>query len=99
MPSLWDKVKTWLEDTTESALKEAEDLSKRGRIKMQIFSLNRSIKESFADLGGLVYQLFQTKEKIEENEKVKEIIRKIKDLEEKLAEKERDYKSIKERKV
>ncbi len=98
MPSLWDKVKGWLEDTTEQALKEAEDLSKRGRIKMQIFSLNRSIKENLTELGGLVYQLLTNQEKVEDNPKVKEIIGKLKGLEEELKRKEKDYKAIKEKK-
>lgn len=98
MASLWDKVKAWLENTTDQALKEAEDLTKRGRMKMQIYSLNRSIKEYFTELGGLSYQLLTNREKMEENPKVKEIIDKIKELEEALKKKEKEYQNLKERK-
>jgi|UniRef100_A0A7C3UZA2 hypothetical protein len=97
MPSLWEKVKSWLENTTEQALKEAEDLSKKGRMKMQIFSLHRSLKDHFTDLGGLVYQLITTQEKVEENPKVKEIIGKIRELEVELREKERAYEALKKK--
>ncbi|MEO0098004.1 MAG: hypothetical protein ABIK99_02535 [candidate division WOR-3 bacterium] len=95
MPSLWERVKSWLEDTTEQALKEAEDLTKKGRLKMQILSLNRSIKEQFSELGGLVYQLIDAPEDIRENAKVKEIVSKIKDLEKELKEKEKEYQNMK----
>ncbi|MEO0102124.1 MAG: hypothetical protein ABIK81_00270 [candidate division WOR-3 bacterium] len=98
MASLWDKVKSWLEDTTEQALKEAEDLTKRGRVKMQILSLNRSIKEHFTELGGLIYQLLTNQERIEENLKVKEIVEEIKQLEEALKKKEKEYQNLKEKK-
>ncbi len=95
MPSLWEKVKDWLEDTTEQALKEAEDLTRRGRLKMKIFSLHRAIKENFTELGGTVYQLLSRKANVIEDERVREIVDKIKGLEEELAKKEREWKELK----
>lgn len=95
MSSLWEKVKNWLEDTTKQVLKETEDLSRKGRLKMQISALNREIDKKFSYLGGLVYQLInEGKKDIAEEEKVKEAVRKIKELEEELKLKEEEYKKI-----
>ncbi len=95
MSSLWEKVKNWLEDTTKQVLKETEDLSRKGRLKMQISSLNREIDKKFSYLGGLVYQLInEGKTDIAEEEKVKEVILEIKKLEEELKLKEEEYKKV-----
>lgn len=95
MPSLWEKVKNWLEDTTKQVLKETEDLSRKGRLKMQISSLNREIDKKFSYLGGLVYQLInEGKKDISEDEKIREVISEIKRLEEELRLKEEEYKKI-----
>ncbi|MEO0096561.1 MAG: hypothetical protein ABIK78_00485 [candidate division WOR-3 bacterium] len=95
MPSLWEKVKNWLEDTTKQVLKETEDLSKKGRIKIQISSLNREIDKKFSYLGGLIYQMInEGKMNIAEDENVREVINEIKRLEEELKLKEEEYKKV-----
>ncbi len=95
MTSLWEKVKNWLEDTTKQVLKETEDLSKKGRIKIQISSLNREIDKKFSYLGGLIYQMInEGKMNIAEDENVREVINEIKRLEEELKLKEEEYKKV-----
>jgi|UniRef100_A0A7V6CMK5 hypothetical protein len=94
MASLWEKVKSWLEDTTKQVLKETEDLSKKGRLKMQISSLNREIDKKFSYLGGLVYQMISEGSLVIEDEKIKEVVKEIERLEKELKEKEEEYKKI-----
>jgi len=94
MASLWEKVKNWLEDTTKQVLKETEDLSRKGRLKMQIGALNREIDKKFSYLGGLVYQMMNEGNLVIEDEKVKEVIKEIEKLEKELKEKEEEYKKI-----
>jgi len=94
MASLWEKVKNWLEDTTKQVLKETEDLSKKGRLKMQIGSLNREIDRKFSYLGGLIYQMITEGRLTIEDEKIKETIKEIEKLEKELKEKEEIYKKI-----
>ncbi len=94
MASLWEKVKNWLEDTTKQVLKETEDLSRKGRLKMQINSLNREIDKKFSYLGGLVYQWVNENKIDITDEKIKEVITEIKKLEEELKLKEEEYKKI-----
>jgi len=53
--SVWADVHTWMTDTTKSALKEAEDLTRRGRLKMDLTRLSQELKEKMANLGVKVY--------------------------------------------
>ena len=53
--TLWEDVRAWLSDATRTAIREAEDLSRRGRLKMDIMSLSRRIEKELAQLGGVVY--------------------------------------------
>ncbi len=53
--TLWDDVRLWLTDATKTALKEAEDLTRRGRLKMDLVRLSRELEKKMADLGVRVY--------------------------------------------
>ena len=52
---LWDDVRLWMTDATKNALKEAEDLTRRGRLKMELVRLSRELEKKMADLGVKVY--------------------------------------------
>jgi hypothetical protein len=54
--TLWDDVRVWLTDATRSAIKEAEDLTRHGRLKMDIIRISRNIEKDLADLGGRAYK-------------------------------------------
>ncbi len=41
--TIWDDVRVWLTDATKTALKEAEDLTRRGRLKMELMRVSRPI--------------------------------------------------------
>ena len=53
--TLWDDVRGWLTDATRTAIREAEDLSRRGRLKLDILNLSRRVDRQMAKLGGMVY--------------------------------------------
>jgi len=53
--TLWEDVRDWLSDATRTAIREAEDLSRRGRLKVEIMNLSRRIEKKLAELGGVVY--------------------------------------------
>jgi len=42
-------------DATKTALREAEDLTRRGRLKMDLVRLGRELEKKMADLGVKVY--------------------------------------------
>jgi hypothetical protein len=52
---LWDDVRLWMTDATKTALKEAEDLTRRGRLKMELVRLSHELEKKMADLGVKVY--------------------------------------------
>jgi hypothetical protein len=52
---IWDDVRLWMTDATKNALKEAEDLTRRGRLKMELVRLGRELEKKMADLGVKVY--------------------------------------------
>lgn len=58
MKTLWDDVKDWLSDATKVAIKEAEDLTRKGKLKMEMLTLSRRIEKKMAELGGFVYHNF-----------------------------------------
>lgn len=55
---IWDDVRLWMTDATKTALKEAEDLTRRGRLKMELVRLSREMEKKMADLGVKVYSRY-----------------------------------------
>ena len=92
MPIEWDNIKTWVKDTTKIALKEAEDLTYKGKIKMQIFSLTHEKERLIIRLGELVYSDYKKNQVKTLNEKALEIIDKIQKTDEKIREKKEELK-------
>lgn len=88
---LWDDVKKWLSDATKTAVKEAEDLTRKGKLKMEILSLNHKIEKSFAELGGFVYEKYGKKREVPFDSKIKDKFRKIKRLESQLRKKKKEW--------
>lgn len=88
---LWEDVKKWLSDATKTAVKEAEDLTRKGKLKMEILALNRRIEKSFAELGGVVYEEYSKKKDVPFDAKIKNRFRKIKRLEAQLRKKKKEW--------
>lgn len=96
MAGLWDDVRSWLSDATRSAVKEAEDLTRRGRLKFEMMNLNRQLERAFADLGGRAYELL-AKRRVADLGSDEEVVRhleRIKGLEQELKRKERAYERL-----
>ncbi|MFA4838209.1 MAG: hypothetical protein WC703_01865 [Candidatus Neomarinimicrobiota bacterium] len=108
MASLWNDIKKNLGDwATKAADKatefsreaadKAEELTKLGKVKLDIFQINREIEKQFTKLGGIVYDMVSEKKKnIESGESVIASVEEIRNLEKRLREKEDYYKKIKE---
>ncbi|MDO9547927.1 MAG: hypothetical protein Q7J65_03055 [Candidatus Marinimicrobia bacterium] len=109
MANLWGDIKKGLGEWvtkaadkagefTREAADKAEEVTKLGKIKLDIFQTKRDIEKQFAELGGTVYHLIQDKKTkdFEKNENVETCLAVIGDLEKKLKDKEKQYKSIQE---
>jgi hypothetical protein len=83
MANLWNEVTTWLSEATRSAVKETEELARRGKIKFDMLKVSRELKDKFSELGGVVYELLQkdSRTSIKADSKVKTVALEIKNLE------------------
>ena len=84
MSNLFDEVKKNLKEWGSLAANKAEMLTKVGRLKIDILSLNREIEKNFVELGGKVYELIYKEDqgRIKGNDEVKKIIQRIASFEE-----------------
>lgn len=84
MANLFDEVKKNLKEWGSIAADKAEELTKVGRLKIDILSLNREIEKNFVELGGKVYELIYKEDqgRIKGNDEVKKIIQRIASFEE-----------------
>ncbi len=81
---------------TREAADRTEEVTKLGKVKLDIFQIKREIDKVFTDLGRCVYNLLEEKTKdIEKNESVKSYIDKVKALEKNLKEMEDKCERIK----
>ena len=83
MSDLWKEVTTWLSEATRSAIKETEDLARRGRVKTELLGINTALSDKFAALGGVVYEIIKRpgRGSIKANAKVKKLVAEIAKLE------------------
>ncbi len=92
---LWDDVRTSLQDIgnlaaekgrefSKAAADKAEELTRVGKIRLDLVQVNREIERLFSELGGKVYHLHteETLGTVEEDEEVRILFEKISALEE-----------------
>ncbi len=96
MKTLWEDVKKWLGETSQTVAREAELLTRKGKIKLELFDLNRRLEKAFADLGGFVYDdgIVRKKRNFLKGKKVAETVELIKKLEALRGKKEEELKSV-----
>lgn len=96
MPNFWNDLTKWLDDASKVVGREAGDLTLKGRLKLEIFELNRSLRNHFADLGALVFEQAYNKKNAEwkKNNKVSAVIKKIRRDKRLLAKKQAQYKKV-----
>lgn len=98
--TLWDDVRSWLTDATRTAIREAEDLSRRGRLKMEIIGLSRKIERQFCRLGGMVFEQRSAEpdQPLELDADMKRVVRDVRRLQDERVELQRQYEKEKEKK-
>jgi hypothetical protein len=96
MANLWDDLLKWLEDTSKVVGKEAGDLTLKGKLKVEIFELNRKLRDYFAELGSMIYELVFLKKNNQwrTNPKIKTLVRRIQTIRRQIKKKQLEYKKI-----
>lgn len=86
--TLWERVKSGL----SVAAREAEDLTRIGKLRLEMLTTQRTIDRTFSELGGRVYDLLtgESKKSIPADKKIKELIERIQQLEKELEQRESD---------
>ena len=97
MANLWDDIARTIREGVDTVVEKTEELTRIGRIKVDILNIKRNVEKNFAELGGRVYQLI-SKEKnaaISTDKEAKEIIECIKILEKELDDKKSELAKVK----
>ena len=96
MPNLWNDLTKWLEDASKVVGKEAGDLTLKGRLKVEIFEINRQLRENYCNFGNWVFdEAFVKKSKTwQRKKKTGNLVLKIRRLRAKLKKKQQEYKKV-----
>ncbi len=96
MGNIWHDFTKWIEDASNVVGKEAGDLTLKGRLKLEIFELNRKLRDHYATLGKIVYDEFFVKktENWHKRKKSMAVIRQIRAMIRTLEKKEKAYKKV-----
>ncbi len=96
MSTLWDDIAKTIRDSVDTVVSKTEELTKIGKIKVDIINIKRNIEKQFAELGGTVYHLIDEKKtSIASNADVKTIVEKIKKFEKQLNAKNEELEKMK----
>lgn len=97
MSSLWDDIKKTVKDGVNVAANKTEELSKIGKVKVDIYKLNQSVEKSINQLGMEVYEQLSPgkKAKIDLSASIQELVKTIGGLKESLKQKEEEIEKIK----
>ncbi len=79
MAPLWDDVKNAIVDGYVYASDKAEEVTQIGRAKVEILKLNRQIARLMGDMGGRVFEMFESDEQaaIPDDESLVDSVEKI----------------------
>ncbi len=80
---VWKTIKTRITKNVQRAGNKTVEMTKVGRIKIDVLALKKEIEEKFVELGGRVYHLNIEGDKININsdKKIQQLIEQIKELE------------------
>ncbi len=97
MANLWDDIAKTLREGVDTVVEKTGELTKIGKIKIDILNIKRNVQKNFAELGGRVYHLITTKKEtaISADKEANEIIECIKILEKELDDKKSELEKVK----
>ena len=86
MNNFFDSLTKVIKEGYNNISEKAEEVTKIGRIKLEMVAIKRDIEKIFVELGGRFYQNYNSssKSKMFKDADVKELVEKVKSKEEKL---------------
>ncbi len=97
MANLWDDIAKTIREGVDTVVEKTEELTKIGKIKIDILNIKRNVEKNFSELGGRVYHLIikEKKTAISADKETTEIIECIKILEKELDDKKSELEKVK----
>ena len=101
METMWKKVRTNILKGYQSVSEKTGELTKIGRLKLEIIAIKRDIEKAFIELGGRVYQSFldNSANEIPKDKSVKDLVDLIEDKEKNLKKLEKKVEQIRDQRV
>ena len=98
MSSFWESVRKNVQQGLHTVSEKTDELTKIGRMKIEIIAVKRDIEKCFVELGGRVYELLQSEKKISinKNTDIQKLAEKISGFEDKLRQLEEEVAQIQE---
>jgi hypothetical protein len=97
MPSNWENIKKTVKGELSDAAATTKRYVKIGKVKLDIADINKSLSDTFRDLGVELYKQIAegTKGDIRDNPKVKSLIDKVNQLKQSVKDEELEIEAIK----
>ena len=99
MKDLWEKIRKSIIEGVSVATEKTEELTKLGKVKLEILNIKRKISKAFAELGGITYDSIKTgnTDEVIKSSNVKELVNTLKGLETELDAKEQAFEEMKKK--
>jgi hypothetical protein len=96
MTEFWDNLKKGLSDGIKTVSAKTEELTKIGRLKIEVIAVKRDIEKSFIEFGGKIYHQLNKKSSVDirEDDDLNNLVNQIKTFEKKMKKLEKDIERI-----
>ena len=96
MSTFWKSLKKNLQQGIQTVSEKTDELTKIGRLKIEVIAVKRDIEKLFVELGGRVYDILQNQKKasISKDDEIKKLVERVEKFEKKLHELEERIQNI-----
>jgi hypothetical protein len=96
MSNFWESLKKNVQEGIHTVSEKTDELTRIGRLKIEIIAVKRDIEKSFIELGGRVYELLKSEKKISltKDQQINTVADKISGYEDRLHQLEEDVEKI-----
>jgi prefoldin subunit 5 len=96
MSTFWESLKKNLQQGVQTVSEKTDELTKIGRLKIEVIAVKRDIEKLFVELGGRVYDILQNQKKasFSKDDEIKKLVERVEKFEKKLHELEERIQNI-----
>jgi len=98
METTWEKIRQNIVNSYQSLSEKAGEMTRIGRLKLEIVAVKRDIEKAFIEVGGRIFQAFEKKqtEKILSEKEILDLIERIRKKNSKLQNLEKEIEHIRD---